>query len=239
MQCTLQDYTAHCRQVFDLPAMGPPPICTNPSPTHLPFSTADLASALLVFKGNKASGPSPVPSQLVKHLAPACVPILSRMFFLVAKAGILAKWNEVRVTPVFKKGDSRLASNYRPVSVMGPIAKLYSTCMNMALTRQAADKGWRATTQAGFRPTYHLEDLVFPVDMLLADALQKGKGLALCFVDLEKAFDTVPRARLISTLLHHYNIHPTLVEQVRRMYVNTCGTVAGDTVTFNTTSGVR
>ena len=97
--------------------------------------------ALLVFKGNKASGPSPVPSQLVKHLAPACIPALSWMFFLVAKAGIPAKWNEVRVTPVFKKGDSRLASNYRPVSVMGPIAKLYSTCMNLTLTRQAAAKG--------------------------------------------------------------------------------------------------
>ena len=84
-----------------------------------------------------------------------------------------------------------------------------------------------------------MEDLVFPVDVLLANALWEGKGLALCFVDLEKAFDTVPRARLISILLHHYNIHPTLVEQVRHMYVNTCGTVAGDTVTFNTTSGVR
>ena len=119
------------------------------------------------------------------------------MFFLVAKARIPAKWNEVRVTPVFKKGDSRLASNYHPVSVMGSIAILYSTCMNLTLTRQAADKGWRATTQAGFRPTYHLEDLVFPMDVLLANALREGKGLALCFVDLEKAFDTVPRARLI------------------------------------------
>ena len=81
--------------------------------------------------------------------------------------------------------------------MMGPIAKLYSTCMNLTLTRQAAAKGWRATTQAGFQPTYHLEDLVFPVDMLLANALQEGKGLALCFIHLEKAFNTVPRARLI------------------------------------------
>ena len=173
------------------------------------------------------------------HLAPACIPALSRIFHLMAKAGLPAKWNEVRVIPVFKKGDSRLASNYCPVSVMGPIAKLYSSCMNLTLTRQAAAKGWRATTQAGFRPTYRLEDLVFPVDVLLANALWEDKGLALCFADLKKAFDTVPRARLISILQHHYNIHPTLVEQVRRMYVNTCGTVAGDTVTFNTTSGVR
>ena len=197
VQCNLQDYTALCRQVFDLPAKSPPPICPNPNPTHLHFSTEDLASVLLVFKGNKASRPSPVPSQLVKHLAPACISALSWMFFIVDKAGLPAKWNEVRVMPVFKKGDSRLASNYRLVSVMGPIAKLYSTCMNLTLTKQAAAKGWRATTQAGFRPTCHLEDLVFPMDVLLANALWEGKGLALYFVDLGKAFDTVPRARLI------------------------------------------
>ena len=57
VHCTPQDYTAHCRPVFDLPAMGPPPICPNPNPTHLPFYKVDLALALLVFKGNKASRP--------------------------------------------------------------------------------------------------------------------------------------------------------------------------------------
>ena len=107
---------------------------------------------LLVFKGNKASGPSPVPSQLVRHLAPACIPALSRMFFLVAKAGIPAKWNEVRVMPVFKKGDSRLASNYRPVSMIGPITKLYSTCMNLTLTRQAAASDVQRETTGGKFP---------------------------------------------------------------------------------------
>ena len=83
-----------------------------------------------------------------------------------------------------------------------------------------------------------MEDLVFPVDYLLSCALTEGTGLGLCFINLEKAFNTVPRAKLIPLLLHHYRIAPDLVEQVRRMYVGTYGTVSGDTEQFNTMSGV-
>ena len=50
---------------------------------------------------------------------------------------ILEQWNMSRVTPVFKKGDKALAANYRPVSVMGPIVKLYATCINLEFERQA------------------------------------------------------------------------------------------------------
>ena len=60
--------------------------------------------------------------------------------------GILEQWNTSRVTPVFKKGDKTLVANYRPVSVMGPIAKLYMTCLSLELERQAQAKGWRAAT---------------------------------------------------------------------------------------------
>ena len=60
--------------------------------------------------------------------------------------GILEQWNTSRVTPMFKKGDKTLAANYQPVSVMGPIAKLYATRINLELERQAQANGWRAAT---------------------------------------------------------------------------------------------
>ena len=51
--------------------------------------------------------------------------------------GILEQWNTSRVTLVFRKGDKTLVANYQPVSVLGPIAKLYATCINLELERQA------------------------------------------------------------------------------------------------------
>ena len=45
---------------------------------------------------------------------------------------------------MFKKGNKTLAANYRPVSVMGPTAKLYMTCINLELEHQAQANSWQA-----------------------------------------------------------------------------------------------
>ena len=66
-----------------------------------------------------------------------------------------------------KKGSREDAANYRPVSVMGPLAKLFAACLNGALEWEAQSKGWRAPTQAGFRCHHRLEDLIVPVDYLI------------------------------------------------------------------------
>ena len=69
-----------------------------------------------------------------------------------------------------KRGDKREAQNYRPISVLGPLAKLFATCLNLALERKAVEHGWYAATQAGFRRRHRLEDLAVPVDYAIARA---------------------------------------------------------------------
>ena len=91
----------------------------------------------------------------------------------------------------------------------------------------------------GFRPRYKYENLVFLVDYLLLRALTEGTGLGLCFTNLEKAFSTVPPAKLIPLLLHHYQIAPDLVKQVHCMYNKAHGTVTGDIGWFITMRGVN
>ena len=49
-----------------------------------------------------------------------------------------------RVTLVFKKGNKTLAAYYQPISVVGPLAKVYAACLNLELERQAQANGWRA-----------------------------------------------------------------------------------------------
>ena len=45
--------------------------------------------------------------------------------------------------------------------------------------------------QAGFRWKHRLKDLIIPVDYLIARAQRTKTLLALCFIDMEKAFYTV------------------------------------------------
>ena len=92
------------------------------------------------------------------------------MFMAIATLGMPEQWNRTRITPVHKKGTREDAANYRPVSVMGPLAKLFAACLNWALELEAQSKSWRAPTQADFRCQHWLEDLIVPVDYLISRA---------------------------------------------------------------------
>ena len=129
--CTPRAYRDHCKRVFKLLAQPQAQVLDNPDPSKLPLSADCIRSALEgPFKGNKSSGPSPLLSQLLKHLHVRNNQAISTLFHNVTISALPSQWNTTWLTTVFKKGDKLLASNYRPISIMGPFAKLYATCLN-------------------------------------------------------------------------------------------------------------
>ena len=156
-------------------------------------------------------------------MSASCYEHISAIFNHFASTNLPDAWLMSAVTAVFKKGDPNNAKNYRCIAVMGPFPKLYTSCLNRQLTAWADAKGWRAPTQAGFRKHHRLEDMVLAIDFALDRAQAQRTPLALAFLDLEKAFDRVPRDKLIATLLHQYDIDPNVVETIRRMYVDVRG----------------
>ena len=143
------------------------------------------------------------------------------------------------VTPVHKQGSQADAKNYCPISVMGPLAKLYVCCLNLELETRATHHAWCAPTQAGFRWHYRLEDLVVPVDYLLARAQTRGMPLALCLVDLEKAFDTVPHQRLLEVVSTNYGIDAAMLENIRWVLGRRCYLAYTSTVWSNISKPTR
>ena len=164
-----------------------------------------------------------MPTQLLKYVSSSCYQYLSSIFNHFAATQLPDAWLTSAITAVFKKGDPNEAKNYRCIAVMGPFPKLYTSCLNRHLTALADANDWRAPTQAGFRKHHRLEDMVLAIDFAIDRAQAKRTPLALAFLDLEKAFDRVPRDRLIATLLNHYTLNPSVVETIRRMYVGVHG----------------
>ena len=87
---------------------------------------------------------------------------------------------------------------------------------------------------------HRLDDLVLVADVAIDQATSLHQHvLAMCFVDLAKAFDSVPRARLFVVLREHYGIDVSLIETIRQMYTNAVGRVVGDSVDFPMNAGVK
>ena len=93
--------------------------------------------------------------------------------------------------------------------------------------------------QAGFRPKHWLEDLAILVDVALDESIKTNSPLAVGFVDLEKAFDSMPRDALLRTLAVCYNIYPSVLEQIWHIYKDTVGIVRGASSHFWITRGIK
>ena len=102
------------------------------------------------YKGSKAYGLSRLPTQLVKHLHVRKDEVTTKTFVSNARTYVAAKWNMTRITSVYEKGAKDKAVNYRLVNVMGPIAKLFSACLNMEFERVAQLNDCRTPTKVQF-----------------------------------------------------------------------------------------
>ena len=97
-------------------------------------------------------------------------------------------WKQANVTPIFKKDDRQLKSNYRPVSYLSKITEkvVFTRVYNFLLVINFLNP-----LQSGFRPgDSTVNQLVYMVHNIY-DAFEHGKEVRMVYLDISKAFDRV------------------------------------------------
>ena len=102
------------------------------------------------------------------------------------------------VTPVFKKKDPLDKTNYRPVSVLPPVSKIFETLMQKQINEHVKSKlsPYLCGYRKGFSTHYALLSLIERSKKILDE---KGFGGAV-LMDLSKVFDTLNHELLIAKL---------------------------------------
>ena len=88
--------------------------------------------------------------------------------------------------------------------------RLESLCTKKSFIHESQGSG-----KAGSRTSDHLIIVKFLIDKYVK---KMGKQLFACFVDLRKAYDTVPRTKLFYTLLKDYSIGGNYLKFLQEMY---------------------
>ncbi|KAK3522813.1 hypothetical protein QTP86_002563, partial [Hemibagrus guttatus] len=153
----------------------------------------EVRKTLKRMKSGKAVGPDDIPVEVWKCLGEAAVEFLANLFNRVLESERMPEeWRRSVLVPIFKnKGDVQSCSNYRGIKLMSHTMKVWERVVEARLRKVVEI----CEQQYGFMPRKSTTDAIFALRILMK--YRDGqKELHCVFVDLEKAYDRVPREEL-------------------------------------------
>ena len=97
-------------------------------------------------------------------------------------------WKQARLKVLLKKGDAKLPDNYRPITILPILYKLFSHIVCKRITPILEES--QSRDQAGFRSGFACIDYLFTMVLLTERAAEYHTPVWLCAVDFRKAFDS-------------------------------------------------
>ena len=184
------------------------------------------------LKPDRGCGPDGHSPGVYKLLPGQWVSFLCFLFNLVFVAGYPIVWSSAKLIMIFKKGLHSVCGNYRGISVINAIAKIYDYVLNNRLT------AWYipCREQAGAQFKRGCIEHIVTLRLLFDTFLRKRLKLFVVFVDFQKAYDLVPRSRLFDILMD-LGCGVTMLSALIAMYSNTTN-ILGSTI-ITSTIGVR
>ena len=198
-----------------------------------PITDIEVCKQIQDMESDRAGGTDGVPPGVLK-LLPAnwlifLTCILNNLF---SNAVYPQSWTLAKMVTIFKKGNRRLPGNYRGITIINCLAKLYDKILCYRLHQWFRPYREQAGSQQGRGCVEHIVTLRLVTDY----AIKKKIKLYIIFVDFSQAYDNVPRATLFS-ILKRLGCGAVMLLALISMYKTTQSLIG--TVIATTCVGVR
>ena len=215
-----------------------PPTLVASDQEEDPIRMDEIEAVLKLTKNNKAPGPDMIPIETIKAGGQPLKDILLELLNRLWSSGIVPEeWNQSLICPIFKnKGDPLDCKNYRGISLMSHVGKLYERILERRLRSEVEEM--LSESQCGFRPGRGTIDQIAALRLYLEKSWEYAIDQHICFLDLEKAFDRVPREKMWK-VIEDTGISSRLLMAIKSTYKDQKSAVIGDTNYFNINTGVR
>ena len=166
--------------------------------------TSAVFSLLSNLCKSKATGLDRISAKLLCVCPDLIAESLCAIFNRSINTGIFPHdWNCSKVMPLFKKGERRDLNNYRPISIIPVVAKVFERIIYNQVSSFLVDNNLLRSSQSGFRGLLSTVTALLEVTYCWAYNIDSGNMNSVVLLDLKKAFDTLDHMVLPSKL-HAY-----------------------------------
>ena len=196
----------------------PRPLITRIPALDADFSMTELETVLSGLKLNKAPGLDGLSNEFYKYLS-----VENRLFLLKMLNGVFVEgpppmWSRSKMFLLFKKGNPSLPENYRGISLLNALTKVFTSLLANRIADWADALDRLPESQAGFRRGRSCLDNLFVLSSVIGNRLRlKGGKLYSFFVDFRQAFDRVHHGRLFEKL-QLFGLSAKMINVLGRFY---------------------
>ncbi|WP_419587469.1 RNA-directed DNA polymerase, partial [Thiolapillus sp.] len=182
------------------------------------ISEEEVKAAIRHLKNNKSPGPDGIMSEILKALDTAIVPFLVKYFNKLFSSGLYpTEWTKAIIVPLHKKGDINNVDNYRGISLLNVLSKIFTYIVNRRLTTWAESNNVISDAQAGFRTQYSTVDHIFTLYACVEKYMSCGGKFYVAYIDFCKAFDSVQHT-LLWSVLFRTGVQGKMLRMLKSMY---------------------
>jgi Reverse transcriptase (RNA-dependent DNA polymerase)/Endonuclease-reverse transcriptase len=172
------------------------------------------------LKKFSAPGPDGIGPGLLQEISTEVAPILASIYNKSLSTGqVPADWREANVTPIFKKGAKTAPENYRPVSLTSVCCKMLESIIKEKVLKHLKKHGLIKNSQHGFLPGRSCTTNLLAFFEKVTAEIDGGGSFDTIFLDFAKAFDKVPKERLLKKVKAH-GITGNLLKWIRNWLSN-------------------
>ena len=175
-----------------------------PTFTLRPATYDEVKSALNKTRNDCSTGPDSIPINLLKPVSEFIISPLTHVINCFIESSEFPKaWKQARISPIPKIPSPQTLSDYRPVSVLPVLSKVYERIIMTQLVKFIDETAKYQPTQHGFRKSYSTVTCLLKLRDDILRAMDRGEVTISVFADYSKAFDTIDYETLIRKL---YNL---------------------------------
>ena len=204
------EYTVNCENECGIPPILKP---------ELEFNLKNL-------KNDKATGTDNIPAELIKAGGEPVINSLLHLFnvILTTNKAPKASTNSLIVV-LFKKGDRLNCKNYRPISLLSHIYKLFMMIIGNRIKNDIYPN--IPSSQAAYQPKRGTIEQILSLQQVIEKSVEFNKPVHIVFIDFTKAFDSVDQ-RKVWQALDRTSINKQYINLLKAFYSNSEATIKTD-----------